>query len=392
MTHGKAVRLITAWEFRRFLRFRDLISMVLLTVAFGVGFPFLIGLFAGGDEEVITLAQTGGTTIPDSELFEFVPLDPAAARASLADEDVQGIIDSSDPEAPVLTVESESAWTGPLNEHLVGAALNNRLDEAGIASSDFEALLAPVNLQVQLTAPASDGPGDTIVIALVSGAMIFIIFLGTTTLFSAITGEKTNRVTEQIVSAVSPQAWIDGKVLGTAGYMLVYLVALVIGIGIAVLVNFLLAGDGIPPLPPIPAANPAVLITAIVFGLLGIALYYMLFAAVAATIDDPNTSQRSGIIMLPGMFIGLSFLGLIGDVDNLFFRIISYIPLTSPSAMPIRLLTGDAGWTEVIISLLVLIVSVWIARIVAGRIFRLGILMTGKEPSWSEMIHWLRRT
>lgn len=391
MTHGKAVRLITAWEFRRFLRFSDLFTMVLITVAFGVGIPFLIGVFTGEDE-VVTLAQTGGSPVADSELFEFRQLQPAEAEAALAAEEVDGIIDASEPEAPVLTVESESGWISSLNEHLIGVALDARLAAAGVEPAEFEALVAPVDLQVQLTEPESDGPGNTTIVLIVAGLMVFIIFLGTGTLFTAITGEKTNRVTEQIVSAVSPQAWIDGKVLGTAGYILVYMVAFVVGVLLAVLINFLIAGDGIPPIPPISIGNPAVFITVIAFGLLGIALYFMLFAAVAATIDDPNTSQRSGIIMLPGMFIGLSFLGLIGDIDNLFFRIISYIPLTSPSAMPIRLLTGDAGWVEALISLLLLAVSVWIARIAAGRIFRLGILMTGKEPSWGEMLHWIRRT
>src|SRR5690554_1704115 len=337
MTHGKAVKLITAWEFRRFLRFSDLFTMVLITVAFGVGIPFLIGVFAG-DDEVVTLAQTGGSPVADSELFEFRQLQPAEAEAALAAEEVDGIIDASEPEAPVLTVESESGWISSLNEHLIGVALDARLAAAGVEPAEFEALVAPVDLQVQLTEPESDGPGNTTIVLIVAGLMVFIIFLGTGTLFTAITGEKTNRVTEQIVSAVSPQAWIDGKVLGTAGYILVYMVAFVVGVLLAVLINFLIAGDGIPPIPPISIGNPAVFITVIAFGLLGIALYFMLFAAVAATIDDPNTSQRSGIIMLPGMFIGLSFLGLIGDIDNLFFQIISYIPLTSPSAMPIRLL------------------------------------------------------
>ena len=233
MTHGKAVRLITAWEFRRFLRFSDLITMVLITVAFGVGIPFLIGVFAG-DDEVVTLAQTGGSPVADSELFEFRQLQPAEAEAALAAEEVDGIIDASEPEAPVLTVESESGWISSLNEHLIGVALDARLAAAGVEPAAFEALVAPVDLQVQLTEPESDGPGNTTIVLIVAGLMVFIIFLGTGTLFTAITGEKTNRVTEQIVSAVSPQAWIDGKVLGTIAYVLVNLATFGLGIGLSV--------------------------------------------------------------------------------------------------------------------------------------------------------------
>jgi ABC-2 type transport system permease protein len=130
----------------------------------------------------------------------------------------------------------------------------------------------------------------------------------------------------------------------------------------------------------------------VAFAVLGAALYFMLFAAVAATIDDPATSQRSGIIMLPGLFVGLGFLGLVTDPGNALFRTLSYIPLTSPSAMPVRFLAGDAGVVEVLVSLAVLVVTVVLARGVAGRIFSLGILMTGKEPSWREMLYWLRRS
>lgn len=391
MKHRDAVKIITAWEFRRFLRLGELISTVLITVALGAGIPLAMDFFASRSEgATVTLAQTGGAPLQAVGGFEFVPMDSDAAAEALAEDDIDGIIDVSDPEAPVLLLPSEEPWTEELSEHLVSAALDERLDAAGIDPQELEAVLSPVRLDVRLTTSDSGRGADTLVIVVVSGTMLFVIFLGTGMLFGTITGEKTNRVTEQIVSAVSPQAWIDGKVLGTGGYMLVYLLALGLGIVLAVVVRALIAGEPVPPLPPA-AASPLMIIVAVLFGLLGTAFYYMLFAAVAATIDDPNTSQRSGLIMLPALFVGLSFLGLLGSTDSVLFRIMSYLPLTSPSAMPIRLLAGDAGTFEVIVSLLVMIICVLLARFAAGRIFSLGILMTGKEPTWREMLHWLRR-
>lgn len=250
--------------------------------------------------------------------------------------------------------------------------------------------MRPVDLQLELRAgtPAS-GSGS---IATIIGIMLFAIFTGTGLLFTAITGEKTQRVTEQIVSAVSPQAWIDGKVLGTGLYVIVNLLTIGAGIVLAVVVPQLIGGEVIPPLPALGGSSIGVLLVTLAFAVLASALYFMLFAAVAATIDDLATSQRSGIIMLPGLFVGLGFLGLITDPGNALYRFLSYLPLTSPSAMPVRFLVGDAGVVEALLSLAVLVVAVVLARGVAGRIFSLGILMTGKEPSWREMLRWLRRT
>jgi len=307
----------------------------------------------------------------------------------LAAGDVDGVLDLSDLEAPRVTVEREPRWSNELSEVLSVIAMADRAAAAGLETDELEALLQPVALEVEVPANASDrGSGA---IGVVIGIMLFAIFTGTGLLFTAITGEKTQRVTEQIVSAVTPQSWIDGKVLGTGLYVVVNLVTIGIGIVLAVAVPELVRRGRIPPLPDV-AADPIVLLTTLAFAGLGAALYFMLFAAVAATIDDPATSQRSGIIMLPGLFVGLGFLGLISEPGNPLFRTLSYIPLTSPSAMPVRVLAGDAGVVEVLLGLALLAATVGLARVAAGRIFATGILMTGKEPTWREMLHWVRRS
>lgn len=389
MSRWEAVKLITAWELRRFLRWGELLLSVFIIAALGVGGAFAVELFTGGEENAIELAVTGVEALPDSERFTFSYFSDAdSAAAALADGEVDGVLEASDLEAPLLTLEREAVWTPELSEFLVQATLDDRLARTGVDEATLTALLEPVDLQVELT--EGSVLSGTLVIVIIAGTMLFAVFIGTGLLFTTITGEKTQRITEQIVSAVSPQAWIDGKVLGTGLYVLVNLLSILVGLTIAVIVNMLRAEGRLPPLPPL-ELNPALIIPTLLFGLLGGALYFLFFAAIAATIDDPNSSARGGLIMLPPSLIGLSFLGLIGSVDNVLFRVLSYVPLTSPTAMPIRLLLGDAGWFEALISLVLLIVSVAGMRWIAGRIFALGIMMTGKEPSLREMLHWLRR-
>ncbi|HET8984264.1 MAG TPA: ABC transporter permease [Trueperaceae bacterium] len=390
MTHWQAVQRITAWEFKRFLRLRELITTVVVVAALGAGVPLIVEyLTSRGASTPVTLAVPTGTGLPDLGRFSFVELEQGEVQAALENGTVDGILDLAVVEAPRLVVESEPRWAAELSELLTIVATAERAANAGLEQEELDDLLRPVELRVDVPASAADrGSGA---IAAVIGIMLFGIFTGTGLLFTAITGEKTQRVTEQIISAVSPQAWIDGKVLGTSLYVIVNLATIAIGIVLAVIVPNLVRGETIPPLPAI-GGSFDVILTTVTFALLGAALYFMLFAAVAATIDDPATSQRSGIIMLPGVFIGLGFLGMITDPGNTLFRTLSYLPLTSPSAMPVRVLAGDAGLIEALISLALLVATVWLARLAAGRIFATGILMTGKEPTWREMLHWARRS
>ena len=181
------------------------------------------------------------------------------------------------------------------------------------------------------------------------GLMIFAIFTGTGLLFTAITGEKTQRVTELVVSAVPPQAWIDGKVLGTIAYVVVNLATLGLGIVLSVVASALIAGGPLPPLPEI-SVDRLVVLSMLGLIIAGAFMYLYLFAAVAASIDDPATSQRSGIIMLPGVFIALGWLGLIGDPGNPAFAFLSYFPLTSSSAMSVRMIQIDAGALQALVA------------------------------------------
>ena len=66
-------------------------------------------------------------------------------------------------------------------------------------------------------------------------------------------------------------------------------------------------------------------------------------------------------------------------------------PLTSPSALPVRMLVGSVGAWEVLASLVLLAASVLLPRRAATQVFALGIHMTGKETSAAEMWRWVRR-
>jgi ABC-2 type transport system permease protein len=132
-----------------------------------------------------------------------------------------------------------------------------------------------------------------------------------------------------------------------------------------------------------------VVVTLITFCILGMLLWNSFFAAVAATIDDPNTSSRSSLMLLPVLPVVTS-MAVLRDPDTVLSRFLAVFPLTSAPALPVRLVLSDPGPLEIAIAIALLAASIWVMRRIAGRIFEVGMLMYGKEPTLREILRWAR--
>jgi ABC-2 type transport system permease protein len=140
---------------------------------------------------------------------------------------------------------------------------------------------------------------------------------------------------------------------------------------------------------PTGIGDPGVLLILVLSAMLGFGFWFTLFALVAATITDPNTSSRSSLLFLPFLPLGLTMTGM-DQPDAVWMRALALIPGLSPVAMPVRVMRGDPWVGEIALSLLLLGAMVWVFRRAAGRVFAVSMLMTGKEPSWGEVWRWLR--
>jgi ABC-2 type transport system permease protein len=113
-------------------------------------------------------------------------------------------------------------------------------------------------------------------------------------------------------------------------------------------------------------------------------------AAFAATINDPNVSSRTTVLFLPLVPLIAGAIVTFKAPDSMLTRVLGLIPLTSPSALPVRIILTDVSIWEIALSLVVLFIATWSMRIVAGRIFRVGMLMYGKEPTLRELLRWMK--
>jgi ABC-2 type transport system permease protein len=380
------------WEFRRCWRLRDVLMTLILSVVGAVlwlGVLKLIAMNNAAETARIVVLDTGTPPLPlelgaDFEIVDPEVRDEAALRADVDAESLDGLVVLDDRAGGRLYVHEAPDWLPALQTALDDAGRRARLPEAGLTAETFAQLTAGFALDVVTTDADTTGASgsEKFAAGLFIALMLIGLFTGNSYLFLYITGEKQQRVTEQVVGIISPQTWIDGKIIGLAAVAVATMVSLVIGMMIWNLVltifgqGYDLAFD---------VVRPGLLVQLFVLAVLGFLLYFAFFAAIAATIDDPNTSGRSVLMFFPIVPLSLA-LGCFRNADSLLMTIAGVFPLTAPSVLPARFVLGTVAWWEFPLAALGLIASIWILRRAAGRIFRLGILMHGTEPSWREIV------
>ena len=231
--------------------------------------------------------------------------------------------------------------------------------------------------------------------------MMFIVVYGNMVMRSVIE-EKVNRIVEVIVSSVRPSILLLGKIIGTS---LVGLTQFVIWVVIAgFLFSFLsspMATEVAPTSDPYFLTNiiteinslplAKLLISFFLFFIGGYLTYSAFYATIGAAVDsETDTQQFLFPVLLPLILaIYIGFFTVIEDPHGVVSVIFSYIPLTSPVVMLMRIPFG-VSWGELILSLALLYGFFFLAIWVSARIYRIGILSYGKKPSYKELIKWLR--
>ena len=199
-------------------------------------------------------------------------------------------------------------------------------------------------------------------------------------LIQGVSEEKENRVIEVILSSIDARSLLLGKLLGlgAAG-----LLQLAIWLTMALLpAALLIAGL---------ALSPMIVILCLAYFVLAFLLYGTLITATGVIGTNAKDMQQYGMFWSIGSAIPMIFMEvLLRDPHGTTAQVLSYIPLTSAVTMMIRIGGGGVSWWEIPLTLGVLAVSVWITLRFAARIFRTGLLMYGKRPSFVEIFRWMR--
>ena len=254
--------------------------------------------------------------------------------------------------------------------------------------------------------------GPKMAVGFVGGFVIyFFIFIYGGMVMRSVIEEKTNRIVEVIISSVKPFQLLMGKIIGVAlvgltqlGIWVVLTTAIVTAVSYLVfgqmMDNEAIAAGQVPDsemssilISGLDAAQlinfPLIIACFIFYFIAGYLLYGSFMAAVGSAVDAEADAQQFVLpVSIPLIIAIIVMMNILTNPDNILLTWMSIIPLTSPIIMMARLPFGVPVW-ELLLSMSLLIIFVVLSIWMAGKIYRTGILMYGKKPTFKELFKWL---
>ena len=433
------ISIIIQREFNERVRKKSFIITTLLMPVLMIGLmaaPALIMQFSRGDEKVIAVIDDSGLVAPklenDEEIrFETTELPTEEARKQLTDKFgvlyIGGDI-LKNPNNVRLYANSSSSLS--LESNITGQ-IERILEAEKLKAYNIENLSqildevkTSVNMQTFRNDKSQEEDTQAQSSAVATGVgyvlgfilYMFLLIYGSMVMQSVIE-EKNNRVLEVVVSSISPFRLMLGKILGIASVAVVQVLiwgVLVCGVGALVMphlipaemmgsVEAMRAGTLDPTAAGVDMEMVQTLATATDFGYVfqifaylllyvigGYLLYSAMFAAVGSAVDNVQDAQQLQTpIMLPIILSIFVMMVVMKDPNSPLVFWCSMIPFTSPVVMMARIPCGIPTW-EIVVSLAVLYATFMAMVWLAAKIYRVGIFMYGKKPTFKELYKWIR--
>jgi ABC-2 type transport system permease protein len=223
--------------------------------------------------------------------------------------------------------------------------------------------------------------------------------------------EKSNRIIEVLASSAKPFEIMMGKVIGIGLVGLTQIIFwLLLGFGLLTVLGPLLFGDpeslktmtdmaqtqgggmasqtqGL----SIPGVDFSLILGFLFYFIMGYFTYATFFAGVGAAVDnEQDAAQLQLPITLPIILAIMITPQIMNNPDSALAVALSIIPLTSPLIMIVRIAATNVPIIEIVASIIALVAFFFFAVWISAKIYRIGILMTGKKPKFSDLIKWIR--
>ncbi|TNJ42875.1 ABC transporter permease [Tamlana fucoidanivorans] len=332
------------------------------------------------------------------------------------------IVNEKTPRVTFYSEESPSLnLISALESNIEKKLTNINLEENGVDVEKINASRVNIDIAQESFEGEKTSKMDSIIKLIFGGAagyllFMFIIIYGNMIMRSVIE-EKTSRIIEVIISSVKPVQLMLGKIIGTSlAGITQFVVWLIVGSILMTITSFVLGIDMVQLQTPqqemmkqamenpemnmqaqnifnafyhLPLTN--LIIAFILFFIGGYLLYSSLYAAIGAAVDNETDTQQfmMPIIMPLILAVYIGIFTVIEDPHGMVSTVFSFIPLTSPVVMLMRIPFGVPIWQQ-ILSLVLLIGSFMCTVWFAAKIYRVGILMYGKKPSYKELAKWIK--
>ena len=398
---------VAKWEVKRNLKNKSFIIGLILTPLIMIVFAFIGTLFEDSGESeptkvfihdelgvfpvLVESAEQFGlnmelfqTTITEAEVEEELEKGGNVAYIFLNEETLS--LDS----IPVLTSDDVSTSFEMEIQALTAPLKNYQLTQLNL--TDEQLSVVTKNLYFQTVSFEELTGGDETLEGIIERAVpaafaliivMSIVFTGMM-IFQSASQEKKDKIAEIILSSATPSELMQGKIIG---YFILGMIQAFVILAFAIPLALWKLDYPIFEYLFVPET-----LLYILFAVLGYLLFAALYVGIGATMADLSTSGnfQGLVMMLP--FLSFFFISpVISNPEGLAAQFATYFPFTSPVIVILRhFLLDEWRWLELGISLAILLVTIWIVMKMAGKIFKIGILMYGKNATPKEIWKWLR--
>jgi len=352
------------------------------------------GQFATPFEQKLTEKYTLKDKTPKYQVIKLQNINPSVAKAQAAE-----LLDSAIVNAYLVIPEDilDSSrvvyYSMNLGNFRDQSEINNTTNEviseyrmlaAGLDPQLIRQVTKEVRFQmVQVNAAGSEKKGDEMLaymMPIIYVLMLFFaIFMSSQILMRSVLAERSNRLVEVLLSSVSPLELMSGKIVGLGL------------LGLTQLALYLCVGVGVSNFKGLELFSSTNVLLFLVYFVFGYLLYAAIFAAIGALFDNEQDAQQAvsvfSLITIVPIFLA-SY--VIANPHSVATVVLSLIPIMTPFFMILRIGVMLPPLWEILTSIVLLIISVWLTMLAAGKIFRVAILIYGKRPTLPEIWQWVR--
>ena len=397
---------VTEFTMKEMLRRKSFIIstlIILVIIIVGINIPNILKLFTDSSETGERLLIVDSNNVFEGNLSSLEQMNTGyevqISNENISFDDIKSKIENKEIDDAIIVeqtdnnikiryiVESTTMMAG-VPENVISAIntiySNMQISKLGLTEEQIASITPNFEYSLEQT-EEQEVQGNVLAIMLLSIVLFYAIYFCAYQVSSSITTEKTSKIMETLVTSTSPKTIVLGK---TVGIGIVGLLQVCLLVAVALITAYTCLEPGtLDSILDMSNFTPYLAIITIIYFILGYVAYALMYALTGSTVSKPEDIQSANgpvaIIAVIGFY--LSYFTMMNPTSDLNV-FASMLPISSPFCMPFRIMMGLASTTDVIISILILLVTIFIIARVAIKIYSNAILNYGTKMSFADLI------
>ena len=397
---------VTEFTMKEMLRRKSFIIstlIILVIIIVGINIPNILKLFTDSSETGDKLLIVDSNKVFEGNLSSLEQMNTGyevqISNENISFDDIKSKIENKEIDDAIIVeqtdnnikiryiVESTTMMAG-VPENVISAIntiySNMQISKLGLTEEQIASITPNFEYSLEQT-DEQEVQGNVLAIMLLSIVLFYAIYFCAYQVSSSITTEKTSKIMETLVTSTSPKTIVLGK---TVGIGIVGLLQVCLLVAVALITAYTCLEPGtLDSILDMSNFTPYLAIITIIYFILGYVAYALMYALTGSTVSKPEDIQSANgpvaIIAVIGFY--LSYFTMMNPTSDLNV-FASMLPISSPFCMPFRIMMGLASTTDVIISILILLVTIFIIARVAIKIYSNAILNYGTKMSFADLI------